>query len=272
MTGSTGNRGKTRRRIAYTASFSSIALLLVSGCGTIHVVSDPPGAMVFDTRVYPPGTDKEGQKEDVLVAGFTPCSYKKEAKIPAVKVRWPDGSESQWKVGLPDNLGYKDEGFSFNKADASIPTTTITNWFPVVGPKGYVEFYRGKGRPPAAFRIYQNYGTEECLVCDGQSSIDSAINSVTLRRSVNAIQADKSGRLRIPCQPGANAFAVGLGTGRTRVTVNVREDTLTPVQINYTELPKPSKAFIEMPGSNYRIYYFQLDTVVETQRPLGGKH
>jgi hypothetical protein len=241
--------------------------------------------MVLDARIHPDTSKREG----VRIAGFTPCTIEKVWKITAVKARWPDGAESDWQVGERDNVGYKDQSFHFDKAKAVMPETATTNWVPIVGPCGYVEFYHGKGNPPTVvnsathlyasfitlgrpqtdFDIYQLFGTEECFVGDTFAGVRTGVK----HRPINGVDADAKGHLRIPCPQGKNIFAVELGPAKSQVTVNVDPNTVTPVRIDYVEIPCPAKGTSEVCPviSLYGHLHFRIETIVEAQQPLHPK-
>jgi hypothetical protein len=220
----------------YRVVLAFLFVLSVVGCGTVTVTSNPQSAMVFDTRMWPPATPVS---KDVHLAGFTPCEYGKYYKIHAVKARWPDGSQSQWQVLPQDKIGLRHDRVHFEKSDAHVPETGTTNWFPVVGPKGYVEFYC---TTRTDISIYQQYGTELCLV--GDVSIPQFGHSFgpdPKKNCINALEADDSGRLRIPCSPGKNVFAARLGSARVQISIDVRENKVTPVRLDYKEIPHDSR-------------------------------
>ena len=207
------------------------------------------------------------------MAGFSPCSYRKEGCIPGAKARWPDGSESQWKQGPRDDIGFKSVTFHFEKSDSIIPKVKTTNWFPVLGSIGYVEFYNGEDYPPEVINIYQTYGTEDCLV----GYISPTITQFGAgRNGINSIP-NKHGHLRVPCQPGINSFVIKLGTGKTRMNVDVKENELTPIRIDCTRLPASKNGvyqtdggvLITVPGSQSQVLNFRLDVVVEKQQSIG---
>ena len=226
--------------------------------------------MVLSTKVYPPGRVNAGQKGDIIIAGFTPCNYKKAWITTAVKARWIDGAESEWYISPQDKLGSRDLSIHFNRSAATIPLRGTTNWFPVNEPKGYVDFYNGPNRHVGQFRIYHIYGTEECFVgmIPGSPLHDS-------EKGVNFVSAGLR-RLRIPCQAGENIFAVGVGLWRKHVSVPVRENAVTPVRIDSSRISEDSNGGVAYTAEGLQfmspgapVYRVAIDAVVEPYQPIG---
>jgi hypothetical protein len=228
---------------------SVVVTVMGSGCmsianraGVIHVTSDPPGAMIFESSVWPIEdidtlNDSYMTGKGSHIAGNAPCSWKKAAQMPALKARWRDGAESHWLFLPHDTWGFKDASCHFERSKATIPqpttanfsprggfsvTPSTANWYPLDGPRGFVEFYlKLSGRTkkgPQFLRAYQQYGSVLCTI-EGFSL------------------ENEGARFRLPCQPGRNVFAfsaIGSDPDASRFIVDVKENTLSVVRMEYS--------------------------------------
>jgi len=92
-----------------------IFILTLGGCATINVTSDPPGAEVLHS--YLGGTMFSRRWMEWKPRCITPCTFKSDAFVSLIKVRWPDNSMSD--VRNADKLSI--HNFYFTKGEHDLP-------------------------------------------------------------------------------------------------------------------------------------------------------
>ena len=142
-----------------SVSLLALAILLpLSGCaGNVHVTSDPPGAIVYqssglgpfagrwdpndtaDVRIRAHSLWIGRRQQDALkrlaarrigARGQTPTTYRRFWQVEAAKVVWPDGTESDVKHSERSHWGSEDVGFHFVKptVDPKAPKSTAADF------------------------------------------------------------------------------------------------------------------------------------------------
>jgi len=97
--------------------FTPVVLLLMTycaGCGTVHVTSDPPGAVVQRTCLKPPAPGTP-DPNSIAYGGITPCRFMRVYRIDAVRVVWSDGTRSEWQMTPFDLWGSRSFRLHFVK-------------------------------------------------------------------------------------------------------------------------------------------------------------
>jgi uncharacterized protein YceK len=119
-------RERWRQRVLPMAV--SVLLPTVTGCGSIRITSDPPGATIQRASVVTRGVTQEDWQQrpmrslvksignvdrsqiypgSIQYAGETPRSFVRAYQVEVVRVIWNDDTESEWQMTSTDFVGYK---------------------------------------------------------------------------------------------------------------------------------------------------------------------
>jgi hypothetical protein len=129
--------GRRRRTARWWWGLLPLSLaVLCTGCGTIRVTSDPPGATIQRSSVVFTGLTRRDWQEHpfrtlaasrnrldasqidmeyLQYAGQTPTSFSRAYQVEAVRVIWEDDSKSEWQITERDFVGAKGARFHFVK-------------------------------------------------------------------------------------------------------------------------------------------------------------
>ena len=104
--------GSFSRMALYRSVVVALGALVLCGCGTLTVTSEPPGARVVTRGISP---DRRIDYRLITDVGLTNATPVRVRALPnrAVKVIWPDGTESAWKIH-PDIWGFRSTNMVFH--------------------------------------------------------------------------------------------------------------------------------------------------------------